>query len=91
MEHGRPHGVLADHVGAQDFACELLDENGDKLVHSPRAMPVFILTLPAVVKGMLKTYPRESLRPGDVLISNDPWLVRRAPLRRGDRDADLPR
>jgi len=22
---------------AQDFACELLDENGDKLVHSPRA------------------------------------------------------
>jgi 5-oxoprolinase (ATP-hydrolysing) len=59
---------------AQDFACELLDENGDKLVHSPRAMPVFILTLPAVVKGMLKAYPRESLRPGDVLISNDPWM-----------------
>jgi 5-oxoprolinase (ATP-hydrolysing) len=59
---------------AQDFACELLDEQGDKLVHSPRAMPVFILTLPAVVKAMLEAYPRESLRPGDVLISNDPWL-----------------
>jgi 5-oxoprolinase (ATP-hydrolysing)/N-methylhydantoinase A len=59
---------------AQDFACELLDEQGDKLVHSARAMPVFIMTLPTAVKAMLETYPREELRPGDVLISNDPWL-----------------
>jgi len=26
------------------------------------------------VKGMIKVYPRETLRPGDVLICNDPWL-----------------
>ena len=36
---------------AQDFACELLDANGDTLAHSPRAMPVFILTLPRAVQG----------------------------------------
>jgi 5-oxoprolinase (ATP-hydrolysing) len=59
---------------SQDFACELLGVDGEKLVHSPRAMPVFNMTMPATVKGILKVYPRESLRPGDVIICNDPWL-----------------
>ena len=76
---------------AQDFACELLDENGDKLVHSPRAMPVFNLTLPAAVKGMLKIYPREKPAAGRRADQQRSVAVRRAPVRRGDRDADLPR
>jgi 5-oxoprolinase (ATP-hydrolysing)/N-methylhydantoinase A len=59
---------------SQDFACELLGLDGEKLVHSPQAMPVFNLTLPTAVKGILAVYPRETLQPGDVLISNDPWL-----------------
>ncbi len=59
---------------AQDFACELLDPEGETLAHSPRAMPVFNLTLPLAVKALLERYPPSSLRPGDVLITNDPWL-----------------
>ncbi|SIT04617.1 hydantoinase B/oxoprolinase family protein [Paracoccus saliphilus] len=59
---------------AQDFACELLDRDGETLAHSPRAMPVFNLTLPRAVKALLKRYPAETLKPGDVLITNDPWL-----------------
>ena len=59
---------------AQDFACELLDAHGETLAHSPRAMPVFNLTLPLAVKALLKAYPAETLREGDVLITNDPWL-----------------
>ncbi len=59
---------------AQDFACELLDRHGETLAHSPRAMPVFNLTLPLAVKALLQAYPAETLRPGDVLITNDPWL-----------------
>jgi 5-oxoprolinase (ATP-hydrolysing)/N-methylhydantoinase A len=59
---------------AQDFACDILDADGESLAHSPRAMPVFNLTLPRAVKAMLKKYPAETLRPGDVLITNDPWL-----------------
>ncbi|MGK9165020.1 hydantoinase B/oxoprolinase family protein [Inquilinus limosus] len=59
---------------AQDFACELLDPEGETLAHSPRAMPVFNLTLPRAVKALLKEYPAETLRPGDVLVTNDPWL-----------------
>ncbi len=59
---------------AQDFACELLDPEGETLAHSPRAMPVFNLTLPRAVKALLARYPAHTLKPGDVLITNDPWL-----------------
>jgi 5-oxoprolinase (ATP-hydrolysing)/N-methylhydantoinase A len=59
---------------AQDFACELLDKDGETLAHSPRAMPVFNLTLPRAVKALLAAYPADTLKPGDVLITNDPWL-----------------
>ena len=59
---------------AQDFACELLDPEGETLAHSPRAMPVFNLTLPRAVKALLEHYPAETLKPGDVLVTNDPWL-----------------
>jgi len=59
---------------AQDFACELLDPAGETLAHSPRAMPVFNLTLPRAVKALLAAYPAATLKPGDVLITNDPWL-----------------
>ncbi len=59
---------------AQDFACELLDPEGETLAHSPRAMPVFNLTLPRAVKALIARYPAHTLKPGDVLITNDPWL-----------------
>ncbi|MBV9813287.1 MAG: hydantoinase B/oxoprolinase family protein [Acetobacteraceae bacterium] len=59
---------------AQDFATDLLDPDGESLAHSPRAMPVFNLTVPIAVKAMLRKFPPHALRPGDVLITNDPWL-----------------
>ncbi|MBV8912833.1 MAG: hydantoinase B/oxoprolinase family protein, partial [Acetobacteraceae bacterium] len=59
---------------AQDFATDLLDPEGESLAHSPRAMPVFNLTVPIAVKAILKKYPPHKLKPGDVLITNDPWL-----------------
>jgi 5-oxoprolinase (ATP-hydrolysing) len=59
---------------AQDFACELLDADGRQIVHSPRAMPVFNLTLPVAVNAMIERFPPETLVPGDVLVTNDPWL-----------------
>jgi 5-oxoprolinase (ATP-hydrolysing) len=59
---------------AQDFASEILSPEGETLAHSPRAMPVFNLTLPRAVKALLEYYPADTLQPGDVLITNDPWL-----------------
>ena len=59
---------------SQDFACDLLDPSGEPLAHSPRAMPVFNITLPLAVKSLLAKFPPHTLAPGDVLITNDPWL-----------------
>ncbi|HVY15483.1 MAG TPA: hydantoinase B/oxoprolinase family protein [Rhodopila sp.] len=59
---------------SQDFACELLDPAGETLAHSPRAMPVFNLTLPRAVKALLARFPAHTLQPGDMLVTNDPWL-----------------
>ena len=59
---------------AQDFACEILDADGNSLAHSPRAMPVFNISLMSAVKALLKAYPADDLEHGDVLITNDPWL-----------------
>ncbi len=59
---------------AQDFATDLLDPDGESLAHSPRAMPVFNLTLPRAVKALLEKFPAHTLKPGDVLVTNDPWF-----------------
>ncbi|HEY0205903.1 MAG TPA: hydantoinase B/oxoprolinase family protein [Acetobacteraceae bacterium] len=59
---------------SQDFACELLDPQSETLAHSPRAMPVFNLTLPRAVRALLARFPVDTLQPGDMLVTNDPWL-----------------
>lgn len=57
-----------------DFACVLLDAQGRSLAQCTVAPPSFIGTLPRTVKGLTATFPPESLRHGDVLITNDPWI-----------------
>jgi 5-oxoprolinase (ATP-hydrolysing) len=59
---------------AQDFGCELFDPDAQSIAHSPRSMPVFNLTLPLAVRRLLTVFPRETLEPGDVLVTNDPWI-----------------
>ena len=59
---------------AQDFGCEILDSKGNQIVHSPRAMPVFNLTLPIAVQAMINNFPTQTLKKGDILVTNDPWL-----------------
>jgi N-methylhydantoinase B/oxoprolinase/acetone carboxylase alpha subunit len=59
---------------AQDFGCELLDEHGNSLAHSYRSMPVFNLVMPETTRQMLALFPPETLRPGDILTTNDPWM-----------------
>ncbi len=59
---------------AQDFGCELFDPDAESIAHSPRSMPVFNLTLPLAVRHLLAAFPRGTLGPGDVLVTNDPWI-----------------
>ena len=61
-------------ASANDFGCEVLDGRGRSIAHAYRSMPVFNLTMPNVTKEILRKYPVESIEPGDVFMTNDPWL-----------------
>jgi len=59
---------------ANDFAVVLTDAQGRSLAQSSMSIPSFIGSLPATVKHFLARYPASTLRPGDVFITNDPWM-----------------
>ena len=59
---------------AQDFGCEILDAEGNSVAHSNRSMPVFNIVMPTVTRAVLERHPVSTMRPGDVFITNDPWL-----------------
>ena len=57
-----------------DLACSLMDADGRVFAQSSRSIPSFLGTMPTTLKAMLQKHPQHSLEPGDVLISNDPWI-----------------
>ncbi len=59
---------------ANDFAVVLTDSKGRSIAQSVLSIPSFIGTLPATVKHFLDRFPVETLKPGDVMITNDPWM-----------------
>jgi N-methylhydantoinase B len=59
---------------ANDFACVLTDSRGYALAQNTGSIPSFIATLPATVRHFLRRWGAEGMRPGDVLITNDPWM-----------------
>lgn len=56
-----------------DFAIVLTDAGGRSLAQSTMSLPGFIGCLPATVRHFLEKFPAETIRPGDVFITNDPW------------------
>lgn len=59
---------------AHDCACVLMDPLGNSLSQSTLSIPSFAGILPLTIKHFLREYPPESLKPGDILATNDPWL-----------------
>ena len=57
-----------------DLACSLMDAQGRVFAQSSRSIPSFLGTMPRTLQAMLQKHPQKSLEPGDVLISNDPWI-----------------
>ncbi|MGE0700478.1 MAG: hydantoinase B/oxoprolinase family protein [Hyphomicrobiaceae bacterium] len=58
---------------ANDFACVITDASGRSLAQNSGSIPSFINCLPATVKHFLARMGAERMRPGDVLITNNPW------------------
>jgi N-methylhydantoinase B len=59
---------------SNDFSCVITDAKGNSLAQSTASIPSFIGTLPATVKSLLEEFPPETMRPGDVLITNDMYI-----------------
>jgi N-methylhydantoinase B len=57
-----------------DLTCVVLDADANSIAQGTFSVPVFIGSAPITLRHMLKRYPAETLKPGDVIITNDPWL-----------------
>lgn len=65
-------GVVRDN---RDFACGLFDAKARLLAQDSLGTPGLSGSLPGAMKHFLAAHPPETLAPGDVLITNDPWKV----------------
>ena len=59
---------------SHDLSVVLLDPKGRLMAQGTYSVPVFIGTAPVTLRHMLERFPPESLRPGDVVVTNDPWM-----------------
>ena len=59
---------------ANDCACVLMDAQGNSLAQSTLSVPSFAGILPQATRHFLKLYSADTLQPGDILVTNDPWI-----------------
>jgi N-methylhydantoinase B len=58
----------------RDFACILTDAEARSLCQSTWSTATFTKVYPRTAKELLRRFPVETLREGDVLATNDPWI-----------------
>lgn len=61
-------------ASSHDFKFVLTDANGDSLAQSYLGEVMFAMTFPDCMKRIIAEVGRENMRPGDVFITNDPWI-----------------
>jgi N-methylhydantoinase B len=59
---------------AYDLCCSVFDRQGLLLAQATQSAPSFLGTLPQTMQHFIKRFPPATLHPGDVLITNDPWI-----------------
>lgn len=60
---------------SNDFALVVTDNRGQSLVQNTESIPSFIGTLPVTVKEFIRQIGLENMAPGDVLVTNTPWIA----------------
>jgi len=55
-----------------DFSCGILDREANLIAETP-GLPIFLANLGYAVASTYETIGRENLRPGDVILCNDPY------------------
>jgi N-methylhydantoinase B len=60
---------------SNDFAVVLMDQSGRSVAQSSISVPSFLGVIPMLTQALLRDhFPRETWQPGDVVMTNDPWL-----------------
>lgn len=59
---------------ANDYAVVLTDRHGRNLAQSSQSIPSFIATLPETVRLFIREFGVDTMKPGDIYITNDPWF-----------------
>jgi N-methylhydantoinase B len=60
---------------SNDFATVLMDRSGNSVSENTGGIASFSCILPRTTKTFLERFPAETWRPGDCVITNDPWLA----------------
>src|ERR1051325_833267 len=60
---------------SEDLACGVFDSRGWMVAQSETGTPGHINAMATGVRHFLSVYPPETLSPGDVLLTNDPWMT----------------
>ncbi len=57
-----------------DLSCILFDHRGRMIAQGNYSVPSFTGTAPQTLAHMLRDCPPETLSPGDIVMTNDPWM-----------------
>ena len=57
-----------------DLSVTVMDRHGHFMAQGWQSIPSFTGSTPASLRHMLDRFPPETLEPGDVLCTNDPWM-----------------
>ena len=60
---------------SNDYATVLMDRNGDSVSENTGGIASFSCILPRTTKIFLEKFPAATWRPGDCVVTNDPWLA----------------
>src|SRR3984893_9331426 len=60
---------------SQDLACGVFDTAGNMVAQSETGTPGHINAMATCMRHFMAAYPAPTLEPGDVLITNDPWMT----------------
>ena len=58
----------------KDYSLVISDPNGRCIAMPTACMPLFVTCMPRTIGLITEIYPPESFRPGDIVMTNDPWL-----------------
>src|SRR5215208_616742 len=60
---------------SQDLACGVFDTHGNMIAQSETGTPGHINAMATCMRHFMRELPPDTLAPGDVLITNDPWMT----------------